>query len=78
MVFSQTPRVYPGDQRHSSPSQEWKQFHFDWKDFDGLDGTGTLAFSSGAAELQPGPFELEIDDVRLTRRRNDQPRNAES
>jgi hypothetical protein len=44
--------------------REWTQFQYDWKDFDGLDGAGILGIFFGGG-VEPGPFSLQLDDVRL-------------
>jgi Ca2+-binding RTX toxin-like protein len=63
MVFSQSRGFVPSMKTFIAP-RDWKAFRYDWKDFDGLDGTGTLGiFLGGGAES--GPFELQLDDVRL-------------
>ena len=63
MVFSQSRGFIPALKTFIAP-RDWKEFRYDWKDFDGLDGTGTLGiFLGGGAES--GPFELQLDDVRL-------------
>jgi hypothetical protein len=63
MVFSQARGFAPVIKTFNA-GREWKPFHFDWKDFDGLDGTQTLGIFWGGGN-EPGPFELLIDDVRL-------------
>ena len=64
MVFSQAPRTCPPPGRRSSRPRDWKQFHYDWKEFDGLDGAGTLGIFLGAG-VEAGAFELQIDELRL-------------
>src|SRR5206468_1431080 len=63
MVFSQARGFIPVIKTFGA-GREWKRFRFDWKDFDGLDGTTTLGIFWGGG-VEPGPFELLIDDVRL-------------
>jgi len=63
MAFSQTRGFVPVIKTFVAP-REWKHFQFDWKEFDGLDGTTTLGIYWGGG-VEPGPFELQIDDVRL-------------
>jgi imidazolonepropionase-like amidohydrolase len=63
MVFSQTRGFIPAIKSFTT-GREWRQFHFGWKDFDGLDGAGTLGVFFGGGN-EPGAFELTIDDVRL-------------
>jgi hypothetical protein len=62
MVFSQARGFIPVTKTFV-PGKDWKQFHFTWKDFDGLDGTQTLGIFFGGGEN--GAFELWIDEVRL-------------
>ena len=63
LVFSQTRGFIPAIKTFVG-GKEWKQFHFDWNDFDGLDGTATLGiFWGGGGE--PGSFEVQIDEVQL-------------
>jgi hypothetical protein len=63
MVFSQVRGFIPATKTFSA-GREWTPVRFDWKDFDGVDGSGTLGvFIGGGA--RPGPFELQIDDVTL-------------
>jgi imidazolonepropionase-like amidohydrolase len=64
MMFSQSRGFIPAMKVFDAP-REWKQFQFDWKEFDGADGTGTLGIFLGVG-AEAGPFELEIDDVKLT------------
>jgi imidazolonepropionase-like amidohydrolase len=63
MVFSQTRGFIPAILTFPT-TDEWKQIRFEWNDFDGVDGAGSLGifFGGGAG---PGPFELQIDEVRL-------------
>ncbi|MFI5455533.1 MAG: amidohydrolase family protein [Isosphaerales bacterium] len=63
MVFSQTRGYIPAIKTFVA-GRDWKQFQFDWKDFDGLDGAASLGIFWGGG-VDPGPFELQIDDVRL-------------
>ena len=63
MVFNQSRGFIPAIKVFVA-AREWKQFQYDWKEFDGLDGTGTMGIFWGAG-ADAGPFELEIDDVRL-------------
>jgi len=63
MVFSQVRGFIP-DMKTFDPGREWKSFHFDWKEFDGLDGSGMLGIFMGGG-VEGGPFELELDDIRL-------------
>jgi hypothetical protein len=63
MVFSQARGFIPATQTFVA-GPEWKPFHFAWKDFDGLDGSGTMGIFWGRS-ADPGPFELLIDEVRL-------------
>jgi imidazolonepropionase-like amidohydrolase len=63
MVFSQSRGFVPAINEFVAP-REWKQFQFDWKEFDGVDGTATLGIFWGAG-AEAGAFELEIDEVRL-------------
>ncbi len=63
MVFSQVRGFVPAIKTFT-PGHEWAPYTFDWKDFEGLDGAGTLGiFIGGGAEA--GPFELQLDDVSL-------------
>ena len=41
MVFSQSRGFAPAIKEFVAP-REWKQFQFDWKDFEGIDGTALL------------------------------------
>ncbi len=63
MVFNQSRGFIPAIKTFVA-GQEWQQFRFRWNDFDGLDGTATLGIYLGAGNAV-GPFELEIDEVRL-------------
>jgi len=63
MVFSQARGFVPVIKTFVAP-REWKLLRFDWKEFDGLDGAATLGIFWGGG-VDPGPFELQIDDVRL-------------
>ncbi len=63
MVFSQSRGFTPAIKEFVAPG-EWKQFQFDWKDFEGFDGNALLGIFWGAG-AQAGPFEFEIDDVHL-------------
>jgi imidazolonepropionase-like amidohydrolase len=63
MVFSQSRGFMPSIQTFV-PGPEWKQVHFDWKDFDGIDGTGTMGVFFGGGDA-PGPFEFQLDGVKL-------------
>jgi len=63
MVFSQSRGFMPAIKTFVA-SPEWKPFRFDWKEFDGLDGTATIGVFFGGG-VKPGPFELQIDNVRL-------------
>jgi hypothetical protein len=65
MVFSQA-RGYIPTSKTFVAGREWKRFQYDWKDFDGLDGAATLGIFLGGG-VNPGPFELQIDDVQLER-----------
>jgi hypothetical protein len=62
MVFSQARGFVPATKTFVT-GQDWKRLQFDWKQFDGLDGTGTLGIFFGLGE-RPGPFELLLDEVR--------------
>jgi Amidohydrolase family len=63
MVFSQARGYVPAMMTFHA-GREWSPIRFDWKEFDKLDGSGTLGiFIGGGAEA--GPFELELDDVAL-------------
>ena len=63
MVFSQAGGFIPATKTFVT-GREWQRLQWDWKQFDGLDGSGTLGvFFGGGSE--PGPFELLIDEVRL-------------
>ncbi len=63
MVFSQARGFVPAMKTFNA-SREWTSFHFDWSEFDNLDGSGTLGiFFGGGAQV--GPFELQLDDVAL-------------
>jgi imidazolonepropionase-like amidohydrolase len=63
MVFSQARGFVPAMKTFITP-RDWKQFHYDWNEFDGLDGAGTLGIFLGGG-VETGPFELLLDDVRL-------------
>jgi hypothetical protein len=63
MVFSQSRGFAPAIKTFVTP-REWKQFQFDWQEFDGLDGVGVLGIFLGGG-IESGPFELQIDEVRL-------------
>jgi hypothetical protein len=63
MVFSQARGFIPATKSFVA-GPEWKRFQFDWKDFDGLDGTTTLGIFFGGG-TDSGPFELQVDEVRL-------------
>jgi imidazolonepropionase-like amidohydrolase len=63
MVFSQSRGFVPAFKTYVTP-REWKRFQFDWPEFDGLDGSGTLGIFLGGG-VESGPFELQIDEVRL-------------
>ena len=63
MVFSQARGFIPAMKTFVTP-RDWKRFHFDWKEFDGLDGAGTLGIFFGGG-VETGPFELQLDEVRL-------------
>jgi hypothetical protein len=65
MVFSQDRGYVPSMKTFVAP-QEWRQFQFDWKEFDGLDGSKILGIFFGGG-VEPGPFHMQLDDVRLTR-----------
>jgi imidazolonepropionase-like amidohydrolase len=62
LVFTQSRGFIPAIKVFVAP-REWKQFQFDWNDFDGLDGTEIVGIFWGVEES--GPFELAIDEVRL-------------
>ena len=64
MAFSQSRGFIPATKTFVADA-DWKEFHFDWQDFDGLDGTATIGLFWGGG-TKPGSFELRIDDVRLT------------
>jgi imidazolonepropionase-like amidohydrolase len=63
MVFSQARGYIPSMKTFVTP-REWTQLQYDWKDFDGLDGTGILGIFFGGG-VEPGSFSLQLDDVRL-------------
>ncbi|MGO9469501.1 MAG: amidohydrolase family protein [Isosphaeraceae bacterium] len=63
MVFSQV-RGYVPAMKTFSAGREWTSIHFNWNEFDGLDGTGTLGIFIGGG-VEGGPFELQLDDVVL-------------
>jgi hypothetical protein len=63
MVFSQARGYIPSMKTFVTP-REWTHFQYNWKDFDGLDGTGILGIFFGGG-VEPGPFGLQLDDVRL-------------
>jgi imidazolonepropionase-like amidohydrolase len=63
MVFSQGRGFVPAMKTFNARG-EWTSFHFDWKDFDGLDGSGILGIFIGGG-AQAGPFKLQLDDVSL-------------
>jgi len=63
MVFSQARGFAPAIKTFVTP-RDWNRFQFDWQEFDGLDGSGTLGIFLGGG-VESGPFELQIDDVRL-------------
>jgi imidazolonepropionase-like amidohydrolase len=63
MVFSQSRGFIPATKTFVA-GPEWKQFRFAWNDFDGLDGSATMGIFWGHSG-DPGPFELQIDEVRL-------------
>jgi hypothetical protein len=64
MVFSQSRGFLPALKTFVA-GPEWKPVRFDWKEFDGLDGTGMLGIFFGGG-FEPGPFELQIDEVKLS------------
>jgi imidazolonepropionase-like amidohydrolase len=63
MAFNQSRGYVPATKTFVTTA-EWKQFQFAWKEFDGLDGSGTLGIFWGGG-TRPGPFELQLDEVRL-------------
>ena len=63
MVFSQSRGFVPAIKMFVAP-REWTQFQFDWQEFDGLDGAGVQGIFLGGG-VESGPFELQIDEVRL-------------
>jgi imidazolonepropionase-like amidohydrolase len=63
MVFSQSRGFMPATKTFVA-GPEWKLYRFEWKEFDGLDGTATLGVFFGGG-VKPGPFELQIDEIRL-------------
>jgi imidazolonepropionase-like amidohydrolase len=63
MVFSQARGFSPATKTFTA-GREWAPHRFDWKDFGGLDGSGTLGIFIGGG-VQTGPFELQLDDVAL-------------
>jgi imidazolonepropionase-like amidohydrolase len=62
MVFSQARGFVPATRAFTAGGQ-WKQYRFNWSEFEGLDGSLTVGIFWGGGG--PGPFELQIDDVRL-------------
>jgi len=46
--------------------EEWKKYEFPFSGFGKMDGTDIMGIVIGAAET-PGPFKMQIDQVRLTR-----------
>jgi hypothetical protein len=55
MAFSQTRGFMPASQVFVT-TREWKRLQFDWKQLDGLDGSGIMGiFFGGGAKA--GPFE---------------------
>ena len=63
MVFSQARGFVPVLKTFVTP-RDWKKFHYDWNEFDGLDGAGTLGIFFGGG-VETGAFEFQLDDVRL-------------
>jgi hypothetical protein len=63
MVFSQARGYVPATKTFVTPP-DWKQFHYNWSEFDGLDGSGTMGIFLGGG-VETGPFEFQLDDVRL-------------
>jgi imidazolonepropionase-like amidohydrolase len=63
MVFSQTRGFSPSTKTFTA-GPKWAPVRFNWKEFDGIDGSGTLGIFIGGG-AQAGPFELELDDVAL-------------
>jgi hypothetical protein len=63
MLFFQARGVAPSLQSFIA-TQDWTQYRFALKEFDGCDGTGvTGLFFGGGASV--GAFEFQIDDVRF-------------
>lgn len=63
MVFSQSRGFVPAIKMFVA-SREWKQFQFDWQEFDGLDGADVQGIFLGGG-VESGSFELQFDEVRL-------------
>ncbi len=63
MIFTQAHGFIPSIETFTPP-KEWTRFSFDWKNFDGADGSGILGIFLGGGAT-PGPFEMAIDDLRL-------------
>jgi imidazolonepropionase-like amidohydrolase len=63
MVFSQARGFIPATKTFLAGA-DWKRFRYEWRDFDSLDGSGTMGIFFGGGDA-PGPFELQIDEVRL-------------
>jgi imidazolonepropionase-like amidohydrolase len=63
MAFAQSRGYIPATKTFVT-GQEWKQFHFKWNEFDGLDGAETYGIFWGGG-TKPGAFELQLDDVEL-------------
>jgi imidazolonepropionase-like amidohydrolase len=63
MLFFQANGFAPSAKTFEAGA-EWKKHRFELKDFDGCDGSGLMGvFFGGGANV--GPFELQIDDVRI-------------
>lgn len=64
IMFFATSRGFAPAIQTFTAGAEWKQYTFKIRDFDGLDGHGTLGIFFGAGQ-PAGKFVFQIDDVQF-------------